>query len=371
MRKTFLTWTLVWLTAACSWLTPREVEARRIEAVKGKHYPLTKQHGPWMIMVASLAEPPPELKVKGISPHEAAEQLVYELRRKGIPAYTYRQKAAKDAVETIDRFGRARRRRYTARQDRICVIAGNYNSVKDRTGQQTLAYIKTVYPKSWERSGVYRRTPGRPGPLSGAFMSINPKLSPDEVTSRQHDPLLLKLNAGSEYSLLRNRGQYSLVIATFYGKAATKIGEDKIRKAEATFKVGGSLNEAGENARQLATLLRSPDLAERLGNDYLNQFTHGKGFEAYDYHDHYRSVVTVGSFETQTDPGIRALVELFGAKVKRNSVTGQDVLTAEYISIPGLSRRPNLPFFSSSQNASVKSFVFDPKPQLMKVPTLR
>jgi hypothetical protein len=30
--------------------------ADKIDAVKGKRYELTKQHGPWMIMVVSLAE---------------------------------------------------------------------------------------------------------------------------------------------------------------------------------------------------------------------------------------------------------------------------------------------------------------------------
>ena len=61
----------------------------RIEAIKGKKYRLTKQHGPWMIMVASLAEPPDYRRHEGISYLEAADRLVYELRRKGLPAYVY------------------------------------------------------------------------------------------------------------------------------------------------------------------------------------------------------------------------------------------------------------------------------------------
>jgi hypothetical protein len=61
-----------------------------VEAVRGKKYPLTKKHGPWMIMVASIRDVEEDRRVKdGLSAEEAADELVYQLRQLGIPAYTY------------------------------------------------------------------------------------------------------------------------------------------------------------------------------------------------------------------------------------------------------------------------------------------
>ncbi|MEO1982620.1 MAG: hypothetical protein ABGZ24_19090, partial [Fuerstiella sp.] len=66
--------------------------AGQLEAVQGKRYRLTSQHGPWMIMVAALRDVPEERRIDGgLSAWEAADRLVYELRRRGIPAYTFLQ----------------------------------------------------------------------------------------------------------------------------------------------------------------------------------------------------------------------------------------------------------------------------------------
>src|SRR5271166_3403812 len=70
--------------------------ASTIEAVKGKHYKLTKRHGPWMIMVASFIKPPVDRRGEGLSPEEAAQQLVYELRLHHIPAYIFRQEEVEE-----------------------------------------------------------------------------------------------------------------------------------------------------------------------------------------------------------------------------------------------------------------------------------
>ncbi|VAX37096.1 hypothetical protein MNBD_PLANCTO02-987, partial [hydrothermal vent metagenome] len=62
----------------------------KISAQKGKKYKLTPKHGPWMIMVASFSLPEKQFRdTKGLTPKEAAHELVHELRKKGIPAYTY------------------------------------------------------------------------------------------------------------------------------------------------------------------------------------------------------------------------------------------------------------------------------------------
>ena len=155
---------------------PSPTFAGNIEAVKGKKYELTKQHGPWMIMVVSLAEAPPEYRIDGPGPAEAAADLVYELRKKGIPAYSFEQKEAKESLSTFDRNGKTVRRGVKTRDNRICVVAGNYSSAEDKVAQKTLAYIKGFNPASFGDHAVFRSTPGRPGPLSGAFLTINPLL---------------------------------------------------------------------------------------------------------------------------------------------------------------------------------------------------
>ena len=327
----------------------------RIEAIKGKRYELTKQHGPWMIMVASLHSIP------GKSPtaDEAADALVYELRRKGIPAYVFHQDEAVDKINTRDRYGRAQERAYTARQDRVCVIAGNYPSIEDRIAQKTLEYVKTVNPKSWEEHGVFRKTPGRPGPLSGAFLTINPLLSPEEVAKKKHDRLLVRLNSASEYALYRNPARFTVVVATFQGQSTTKIGTEGVEAAERSFEVGSTLDDAAEDAENLVSLLRSRQSAQMLQPN-LAHLLDGQSFDAYVFHDRYRSIVTVGEFDSPEDPRIPELMRLFGAKTKRNAETGQTVMTGEIITLPN--HRPGEP--------PLKTFLFDPYPRLMQVPKL-
>jgi len=325
----------------------------RIEAIKGKRYRLTKRHGPWMIMVASLHSIP------GRSPtaEEAADELVYELRRKGIPAYVYKQEAAIDRIKTVDRFGRPQQRAYRARDNRICVLAGNYPSVKDRIAQKTLQYIKTLRPKFWEEHGIYRKTPGRPGPLSGAFLTINPLLSPEEIAKKKRDALILRLNSGVEYSLLQNKGKYTLVVATFMGKSTTHIGDRGLDEVAEKFKVGSTLDQAAEDAQQLVHLLRSQRAKEML-NPNLIHLLDNDVFDAYVFHDRYHSIVTVGAFSSPNDPRIPELIQVFGAKPRQDPATGRTVLTGEMITIPG--RRPTDP--------PVKTFLFDPYPRVIEVP---
>src|SRR5437899_1884446 len=78
---------LVLLTASVV-ATTRSAAAAPIEAIRGKNYALTAKHGPWMIMVTSLWGNTPEQEQQA---EKAAQELVFQLRKKGIPAYSYRQ----------------------------------------------------------------------------------------------------------------------------------------------------------------------------------------------------------------------------------------------------------------------------------------
>ncbi len=388
--------------------------AHAIEAVKGKKYFLTKRHGPWMIMVASFKQPPPERRSdKGLTPEQAADELVYELRKQGIPAYTYSQKEVREEVETTDALDRKRKRQFIANQQNYCVLAGNYDSNEETTkggklAKDTLAWIEDNFKpeflmelnpnferaKAAERSplrqlksgGVWQLTPNKlkkdkdgkfvARPLAGAFLTLNPLLTAEEVQARKRDPLLVKLNAGNELSLYNNPRKYTLVVASFYGKSSKAqvgmMGLANFRDAQKTFKVGEALDEAAQDAWELATLLRrgnfvvSADPATRVNGQPrklpggLSPLPPGQTrFESWIWHDRFKSVVTVGSFDRVDDPRIAQFQAAFGAKVKEHAQTKKPFLAAEQLTVPAILKGNQLP---------EKSWIFDPKPQLVEVP---
>jgi hypothetical protein len=361
-------------------LTTLPAEAARIDATRGRQYKLTKQHGPWMVMVASFNEPlrdpagwdePQDSQSrKGLTPQQAADELVYELRRKGIPAYTFEQDAVYDQVPTLDRHGRERSASYLAQRGSVCVLAGNYAQADTSVAQKTLDYIKEFQPEVLtgvkqdgkftqllKNGGVLRKTPGRPMPLSGAFLTINPMLSPDEATKAKADPLLLQLNSGFDNSLLQNQGKYTVVVASFYGNSQTHIGNGQGVAPDRLIKVG-NLDNAAENAWELAKALRQGNFVVYEGNNPGRQ----QKLDAYVWHDRFRSIVTVGSFDRPDDPAIGKLMTMFKAKMRTNATTKQEFLAAEVLTIPPFPARGVPP---------ERSWIFDPQPVVMEVPRLR
>jgi hypothetical protein len=339
--------------------------ASNIEAVKGKHYKLTKRHGPWMIMVASFLPPPDDNRGEGMTPEEAAQQLVYELRLHHIPSYVFKQE---EVEEEVNVYGRrtltAHKAKVRAWAGGICVLAGNYPASNDPVAKSTLKYIKEFQPeflsdveaaqpaflggeiKRSKSGGIFRTTKDRKGPLSGAFLTTNPLLTDEELALRSHDPFLLKLNSGSEYSLLSNPGRYTVIVATFQGHTTTNLA-GQTADENAFEKINVPLSEAGERAWELCSGLRH---ARSLGYD--------KEFEAYVYHDRYSSIVTVGSFDSKDDPRIAKLQNFFGAKVSQVKMDGTPSIGAEAFTIPHRPR-PNEPS---------KTFIFDAYPELIEVP---
>ena len=317
-------------------LFPQQACLGKIEAVKGKEYFLTKKHGPWMIMVAVFSEPPEELKGDGMSPEDAAHSLVHELRQKGIPAYTFWRKKSVESIHTLNRFQQQVEREYELDSE-ICVLAGNYNSpeAKDELAKRTLAWIKKNKPKCLEEGGIYKQTPGQPGPLSGAFLTVNPMLSPEEIKKRQKDPELISYNSHFDYSLLDSPGKYTVVVASFYGKSVTQVaGRGNVSKK---LSEGFGLELATDQSWQVMKTLRE-----------------NWNMEAYVFHDRKKSVVTVGSFNSKDDPRIRQIVQKFAAQWKTDPTTGQRSISGESLVLP-------------SQNGPWMC-TFDPEPKIMEIP---
>jgi hypothetical protein len=320
--------------------------AARIDATKGRRYELGKKHGPWMIMVASLSTPPKERQKKdGLSAQEAADLLVYELRTRGIPAYTFKLDSIKGAMQIEDRKGRQANRIFRAQEGGVCVLAGNYKNLNDRIAQKTLTWIKSYKPKLWGDRAFYGSTPGQRGPLSGAFLTINPSLSPEEFASKKRDPILLRLNGNDEHSILNNTGKYTLVIGTFSGRSQVAFGS-KFDAVSKNFKVKGTLDDAANRAWKVSKLLRDGSFQGQQ---------RGRKFDAYVFHDRYKSMVTIGAFDSPNDPRIAQYSRLFGAKVHPGT-NGRPYMTGESIVVPG-----NKP----------ETIIFDPKPRLIEVPKIR
>ncbi len=357
--------TLLVLSLTILFTSTTTATAARIEAVAGKEYRLLKQNGPWQIMVASFRPANPDGTVsEGKTPEELAQDLVLELRLKGLPAYTYSQDAVDDTVATKDKLGREETRKLLTSYDQVCVIAGNYESLDTPRAKQTLEWVKKYRPKSLQQPGVtWLETKRKQGPLSRAFLTVNPMLTPEEIAARKHDPLLLKINSGGQYSLYENEGKYSLVVATFSGKMLAHLGDSNSPDAQAAFQVGDDLNEASHNAWELAVALRE-----------LNA-----NIDAFVWHERYQSVVTVGAFESAQDPKIRRYLQVFaaqpGADIDQVAGTLRGLLGHASdnfgVSAGGTGVRFLTINNAGKQGDEHRMWLFDPEPYLMTVPTPR
>jgi hypothetical protein len=366
---------LVLLT--CGILTgaaPDRVSAGRIEANPGKRYELTGEHGPWMIMVANFHTTAEDgITKEGKSPEQAADELVLELRQRGIPAYVYEIDPESRSFTTQDAYGRPVRRKNLRRVRSIGVLAGNYESVDDDTAQRTLKWIKRYDPKCLQEGVVYvprndvRSAAGeRQTPLTAAFLTINPLLDPEEVASRNIDPLLLRLNHRERHSLLENKGRVTLIVASFAGKVQTVAGQsdDGPRGSQdsgglSSFLKDNDLDDAAQQARALVLALRQ---AEQV--------------DAYVWHDRYESYVTVGAFKSENDPGIAALRARFGSQKPITLVGPAEILASpgsglKYLAVDSAGHKIDPASTDPTLSSNYQVWAFDPNPRTMRVPRAR
>lgn len=153
-----------------------------------------------------------------------------------------------------------------------------------------------------------------------------------------------------EYSLLKNTGRYSLVVATFRGTSVMQVGHQVPERAMKQFEdnFGSSLDKSAMDAWALTESLRH---ATRYGYD--------QDYDAWVLHDRHQSLVTVGSFDSPDDPRIRTLATRFGAKTRRHPETGEEVQVGEMFTIPRNPGTGQLPD---------KMWIFDGQCRLMEVP---
>lgn len=299
---------------------------KRADAEDAKNYPLTDAHGPWLIMALTFS---------GSEAEQQADELVHELRSVWkLPAYTYKKDFDFGVTggRGVDKYGAPLKLRY--RRDHaseIAVLVGEFPSADDPEAQKTLKRIKymmpdcmnperlkqegrSVPPAAWRWLMEHTKSvnPNQPkGPMGQAFIVSNPLLPDEYFRPKGIDKLVYEMNKPIKHSLLECKGKYTVKVATFTGQLITD--QNEIKAIEAGKKMESRLEEAALKAHKLCEALRD------------------KGYDAYEFHDRYSSIVTVGSFDSvgtpradgkiEINPQVHAIMQTFGAE--RNTASGR------------------------------------------------
>lgn len=315
-------WIACSLTAAAATPWQKLAIFRQVEADPDKNYELADSHGPWLITAATFS---------GAEAEEQARELVQELRsRYKLKAYTYDMEldlSKRTTGRRMDRYNQPIRMRYQKeRVYEIAVLVGNYPSADSPEAQRVLRKIRTMKPdcldtekrlkqgkKEYRTLAQFRAMQdefnqkvlknNRPqGPMRHAMLVPNP-LRPDEEQGGV-DRFIEKMNAPVKFSLLKCPAPYTCKIATFGGSVL--IDQKLIDEVQNHGKkLESRLEEAAAKAHEMTVALRA------------------KGYEAYEYHDRYASIVTVGSFisvgtprpdgQIEIEPGLHKIMETFSA----------------------------------------------------------
>jgi len=279
---------------------------------------LTEAEGPWMILASNFV---------GVGSRQRAERLANEIRQElELPAYIYKEKF--DFTGTIAQDPTSSKRlRYANRYeyDAYAVLVGEYDTVERpeverdlqtirtatlpiftdqrEVGAETnesnpVTTVKSITAKLFGQSAI---TKNQLGPMSQAFVTRNPILPEEFFSAPKVDAFVHQMNEGLHHSLLECDGRYTVVVKTFEGLGAIVDG-----RSDKDFTPSQDrLNQYAADAEKMASELRS------------------QGVEAYQFHDRYRSLVTVGSFDElgrelpdgrfEYAPEIRAVMKKYSA----------------------------------------------------------
>jgi hypothetical protein len=261
-----------------------------VEADPSKSYTLSEEDGPWLILAATLV---------GEGSKQRAQRLALEIRKDiGLAAFIYQEKF--DFTGTLNQGTRSSKRVHYANRyqyDAYAVLVGEYDSVEHPSIDRDLQRIRTANPAVYQdadevaaetnrsnpvttvksiTSKLLQARKGKPvGPMGHAFVTRNPMLPQEYFAAPKVDSFVHQLNDGLDYSLLKCDGKYTVIVKTFQGVEAIVDGKQdkKFQPSESR------LNKFAKDTGRMTAKLRAD------------------GVEAYQYHDRFRSMVTVGSFE--------------------------------------------------------------------------
>lgn len=267
---------------------------QRESASKMKNLPfeLRQEDGPWMILATTFVGE--NAKQQAMS---AAGEIRHSLR---LPAYIYREefdfsKSEHDA-QTRTRIRYVNPHHYEA----YAVLVGEYDSIEHPNIERDLVNLKTaslsVYRdpnqvgkeistrspattvKAFSHKLFQSRKGRAKGPMANAFVTRNPMLTEDYFSQPKVDSFVRQLNEDIPFSLLKCNGKFTVVVGTFEGLGTIVDG-----KMEKKLKFEPSATRMGKFAKD------ADKMVHQLRKD---------GELAFQFHDRYRSLVTVGSFET-------------------------------------------------------------------------
>lgn len=298
----------------------RKFTAKKVEADPAKEYTLSETNGPWMILVHTFSGP----KAK-----ESANQLVYQLRKDyNLKAYgyskTFEHDTRKEQFVKTNPYAKTRPQyNKKGKVQEFAVLIGDFQSIDDLDLQNTLQAVRECFPECMKQFPGQKIPKGATTPFVRSFAVTNPILGSDFFGKNGYvDDFVAKLNEQRPYSLLNCPGKYSVQIATFSGKVEIKPENvQAILDGRKSFTGPVSELELGEKAAvKLCKILRD------------------NGFEAYEFHDRYQSIVTVGSFNSlgrqlpnglfDSDPQIQAIMQHFQGKPATQGV-GENTITHE------------------------------------------
>ncbi len=335
-------------------LWQRLIPGKRVEADPERDYVMREENGPWMVMATTFS---------GEGAWDQAHDLVLELRKRyKLEAYLHEMSFDyTDDVQGrgVDQYGQPVRMQYrrSGEFQEIAVLVGNYDRVDSPRAQSTLHKIKYMKPQTLDpnqrgatsqvlaalRTIQVNLLPENDdrrnqGPMRKAFVTRNPMLPREFFAPQGIDPLVAKMNDGVENSLLKCPGKYTVKVATFTGTVV--LDQKQVEHYQNGGKMKSRLAQAALNAHKLTLALRH------------------KGYDAYEFHDRYASIVTVGAFDrlgqprvdgkTELDPQIHTIMRTFGATPTEGQAGGT----------PQTGYKPK----------SVARIPLDIQPQLVEVP---
>ncbi len=316
-------WAVLLLLAATATAGPLDFLGKlgnSVDADPNKEYVLKETDGPWMVLVTTFSGP---------TARQDANLLAFELRKRyKYNAFIYDRQFTHDLSKEgkpHNPYDRKSNFKKKGTVHEFAVLVGNFQSVDDANFQKTMKGIKECYPDCVKggkgstlvsqnfaelRKKTARDENGRErGPFYMAFACVNPMLPPDYLSRKGTvDKFIESINSDSPYSLLNCPGKFTVQIATFTGKV--EIKQDRIQSIldgkEAFTGQTSELEIGGKAAARLAAALRA------------------KGYEAYEFHDRYASIVTIGGFDevgyelpngmTELRPEIVEIINRFRAK---------------------------------------------------------
>jgi hypothetical protein len=316
---------------------------------------ITPQSGTWFICVTSFTGPDPrrtEEVINGPNPRQQASELATELRAKHrLNAYIFdrgdeeRRKQEEEIRRYREMFPGLTRVKTHKIQDQVAVLVGPYRDME--AARDALDSIRKIKPseqfcRRGEQVVAGKSETGEDGyvrkvilysPFVNAFVAHNPTVrtvNPNEGTKdletvfKEIDvPLLKKLNYHEPRSLLKCGKPWTLVIATFQSPYKNVGVSSPLTKGinKMLGKEEDQRSASAENAQKFAEVMANPKMLSQNGRT---------GLDTYVLHTSYYSIVTVGAFESESDPRMRQIQEL----IMRMQVKGQNCMLARPMPMP-------------------------------------